>query len=131
MSTRPGQPEPFVRGAAYLPSGSVPYPRANPTDTGRIPADTWSAASIPVGVRLEMVGDALAVDVAYRTSSSNLGYRGDAAGVTFSVWRGGRKVCEEMAVLGDGLIRLSLGSASPRSRRSSTCPKACSRSSCP
>ncbi len=68
---------------------------------------------VPVGVRLELVGDAQAIDIAYRTTSGNLGYRGDGAGITFSVWRGGRKVCEEEAVLGDGLIRLSLGSAAP------------------
>lgn len=113
MSARPGQPEPFVRGAAYLASGNIPYPRANPTDTARLPADIWSAASIPVGVRLEMIGDALAVDVAYRTTNSNFGYRGDAAGTTFSVWRGGAQECEEAAVLGDGMVRLSLGVGSP------------------
>ena len=60
-------------------------------------------------MRLELVGDAEAIDIAYRTTSGNLGYRGDGAGITFSVWRGGRKVCEEEAVLGDGLIRLTLG----------------------
>ena len=113
MSARPQQPEPFIRGAAYLASGDVPYPRANPTDTARLPADVWQAASVPVGVRLELVGDAQAIDIAYRTTTSSLGYRGDGAGITFSVWRGGRMVCEEEAVLGDGLIRLSLGSASP------------------
>ena len=113
MTPRPGQPEPFIRGAAYPAAGDVPYPRANPTDTARLPADVWHSATIPVGVRLEVVGDAQAIDVAYRTTTGNLGYRGDGAGITFSVWRGGRKVCEEEAVLGDGLIRLSLGSGSP------------------
>ena len=113
MTPRPGQPEPFIRGAAYAAAGDVPYPRANPTDTARLPADVWHSATIPVGVRLEVVGDAQAIDVAYRTTTGNLGYRGDGAGITFSVWRGGRKVCEEEAVLGDGLIRLSLGSGSP------------------
>ena len=110
MSSRPEQPEPFIRGAAYPATGDVPYPRANPTDTARLPADVWTAATVPVGVRLELVGDAQAIDIAYRTTTGNLGYRGDGAGITFSVWRGGRKVCEEEAVLGDGLIRLSLGS---------------------
>ncbi len=64
---------------------------------------------MPVGVRIELVGDAQAIDIAYRTTSGNLGYRGDGAGVTFSVWRNGHNVCEEEAVLGDGLIRLALG----------------------
>ncbi len=111
MTPRPVQPEPFVRGAPYPAAGEVPYPRANPTDTARLPSDTWHAAVVPAGVRLELVGDAEAIDIAYRTTSGNLGYRGDGAGITFSVWRAGRKVCEEEAVLGDGLIRLSLGSA--------------------
>ena len=91
----------------------MPYPRANPTDTARLPSDVWHAAEVPAGVRLELVGDAEAIDIAYCTTSGNLGYRGDGAGITFSVWRAGRKVCEEEAVLGDGLIRLSLGSAAP------------------
>jgi lysophospholipase L1-like esterase len=95
--------------------GDVPYPRANPTDTARLPADIWHAASIPAGVRIELVGDAEAVDVAYRTATGNLGYRGDGAGITFSVWRGGRKVGEEEATLGDGLVRLPLGEGSPDS----------------
>ena len=113
MTLRPSQPEPFVRGAPYPSTGEIPYPRANPTDVARLPADVWTAAQIPVGVRLELVGDAEAIDVAYRTTSGNLGYRGDGAGIVFAVWRGGRKVCEEEAVLGDGLIRLSLGSSAP------------------
>ena len=111
MTQRPAQPEPFVRGAPYPAAGDVPYPRANPADTARLPSDTWHAAVVPAGVRLELVGDAEAIDIAYRTTSGNLGYRGDGAGITFSVWRAGRKVCEEEAVLGDGLIRLSLGSS--------------------
>ena len=49
-------------------------------------------------MRLELVGDAQAIDIAYRTATGNLGYRGDGAGIVFSVWRGGRKVCEEEAV---------------------------------
>ncbi len=113
MTPRPAQPEPFVRGAPYPAAGDVPYPRANPTDTARLPSDVWHAAVVPAGVRLELVGDAEAIDIAYCTTSGNLGYRGDGAGITFSVWRAGRKVCEEEAVLGDGLIRLSLGSAAP------------------
>ena len=109
VTSRPEQPEPFIRGAAYPASGDVPYPRANPADTSRLPADVWHAASVPVGVRIELVGDAQAIDIAYRTTSGNLGYRGDGAGVTFSVWRNGHNVCEEEAILGDGLIRLNLG----------------------
>ena len=114
MTVRPVQPEPFVRGAPYRSVGDVPYPRANPTDTARLPADVWRAAVVPVGVRLELVGDAEAVDVAYRTSTGNLGYRGDGAGISFSVWRDGHRVCEQEAVLGDGLVRLALGGTAPQ-----------------
>ncbi len=113
VSARPRQPEPFVRGAPYPPTAEVPYPRADPSDIRRLPADVWHAASVPVGVRLEMVGDAEAVDVAYRTTTGNLGYRGDGAGVTFSVWRAGRQIDEAEAELGDGLIRLRLGTLVP------------------
>jgi len=113
VSPRPAQPEPFLRGAPYPAFGDVPYPRANPSDTARLPADVWHASMIPVGVRLELVGDAEAVDVGYRTTTGNLGYRGEGAGITFSVWRGGHKVCEEEAVLGDGMVRLALGPDDP------------------
>ncbi len=113
MSLRRDQPEPFIRGAIYPATRDVPYPRANPTDMARLPGDVWSAAGVPAGVRLELVGDAQAIDVAYRTTTGNLGYRGDGAGITFSVWRGARKICEHEADLGDGLIRLSLGSGRP------------------
>ncbi len=111
--SRPKQPEPFIRGAPYPPTSEVCYPRADPSDIRRLPADVWHAASVPVGVRLELVGDAQAVDIAYRTSTGNLGYRGDGAGVTFSVWRAGRQVGEADAELGDALIRLRLGATSP------------------
>ena len=112
MSPRPEQPEPFIHGAPYPAYGDVPYPRSNPMDTSRLTADIWHAAVVPVGVRLEIIGDAEAVDIAYRTTTGNLGYRGDGAGITFSVWRAGHQVCEEEAVLGDGMIRLPLGAAS-------------------
>ena len=111
MTPRPDQPEPYLRGAAYPAYGDVPYPRANPTDTSRLPADVWHASVVPVGVRIEVVGDAEAIDIAYRTTTGNLGYRGDGAGITFSVWRAGHQVCEEEAMLGDGMVRVSLGAA--------------------
>ena len=113
VTPRPSQPEAFIRGAPYPAAGEVPYPRADPTDTSRLASDLWHAATVPAGVRIELVGDARAIDIAYRTTSGDLGYRGDGAGIVFSVWRNGRKVCEEEAVLGDGLIRLSLGTDPP------------------
>jgi lysophospholipase L1-like esterase len=99
---------PFIRGCAFTGTSSVPYPRADPADT-RIPRDTWSTAELPVGVRLELIGDAEAVDVVYRTATDNLGYRGDGAGSTFSLWRGGKLVDEEKADTGESRVRLALG----------------------
>ena len=48
-------PAPFIRGCVFPGTKSVPYPRADPSDT-RIPRDTWQTAQLPVGVRLELVG---------------------------------------------------------------------------
>lgn len=47
-------PAPFIRGAAFPGTRTVPYPRAKPDD--RLPRDTWGMASIPAGVRLEFTG---------------------------------------------------------------------------
>ena len=98
----------FIRGCVFKSTSTVPYPRADPTDT-RIPRDTWQTAQLPVGVRVELVGEADAVDIAYRTDTDDLGYRGDGAGHTFSLWRAGTLVDEEKAERGDGRVRLALG----------------------
>lgn len=98
----------FIRGCAFTGTSSVPYPRADPVDT-RIPRDTWEMAQIPAGVRLELIGEAEAVDIAYTTATEDLGYRGEGAGRTFTLWRGGKLVDEEKADLGDGRVRLALG----------------------
>ena len=71
--------QPFIRGCAFAATSSVPYPRADPADT-RMPRDTWQTAQLPVGVRLELTGEAEAVDIAYLTATEDLGYRGDGAG---------------------------------------------------
>ena len=101
-------PAPFIRGCAFTGTAHVPYPRADPADA-RLPRDTWRTAQLPVGVRLELVGDADAVDLAYTTATDDLGYRGEGAGRTFALWRGGKLVDEEKADLGDGRVRLALG----------------------
>jgi lysophospholipase L1-like esterase len=86
----------------------IPYPRANPADADRLPVDVWAAAQLPAGVRIELVGDAQAVQIAYETTSGNLGYRGEGAGCTFAVYRHAQKLCEEEAVLGEGIVELEL-----------------------
>jgi lysophospholipase L1-like esterase len=74
----------------------------------RIPQDTWAMASIPATVRLELVGEAEAVEIAYRTATDDLGYRGEGAVTTFSLWQGDDPVDERRAVLGEGTVRLGL-----------------------
>jgi lysophospholipase L1-like esterase len=104
--------ERFLRGCPWPAGAGVPYPRADPDDFTRLPVDTWGTAQLPVGVRLEFVGDASAVTITYRTETDNLGHRGPGAGSTFSLWRHGVHVDEQPAVLGKGTVRLATGSVS-------------------
>ena len=106
----------LLRGVAYRSAGAVPYPRANPGDADRLPADTWGTAQLPAGVRLELVGDAPEVDVTYTTTTDQLGYRGAGAGATFAVWSGDTLVDEQPAELGRAIVRLRLASAEPGTR---------------
>jgi lysophospholipase L1-like esterase len=95
---------PFVRGCAWSGTDDLPYPRAAPDDLARLPGDTVAAASLPVGVRLELVGDAETVEVAYTTRTDDLGYRGESAGTAFTVVCGDDVVSEHPAHLGDGAV---------------------------
>lgn len=113
-SGRPASVERYLRGAAWPAGAGATYPRADPADVGRLPADTWGTATLPVGVRLELVGDAQSLDVSYATATDDMGYRGPGAGTTFAVWRGGQEVDEQPAVLGDGTLRLQLGAGDDR-----------------
>jgi lysophospholipase L1-like esterase len=105
---------PFLRGCVWPEASGVPYPRANPDDARRMPQDTWSAAQLPAGVRLEMVGNATHIRIDYVTATDEFGYRGSSAGHTFEVWRGGRQVDKQPAVLGQGSVRLRLGDGDGR-----------------
>ena len=101
--------EPFLRGCAWGAVPGVPYPRFDPRDSSRLPADTWLCAQIPAGVRLELVGDATGLELDYTTATDDLGYRGAGAGTTFALWRGGEQVDERPAELGAGTVTLALG----------------------
>src|SRR2546421_1195965 len=107
-------PRPYLRGVAFTGTRGVPYPRAKPDDAARLPLDTWHQAQIPVGVRLEVAGDARQLTIAYRTKTDELGYRGDGAGRTFAVWRRDGPIDEEKAELGEGTVTLRLGSGGDR-----------------
>jgi GDSL-like Lipase/Acylhydrolase family len=79
-----------------------------------MPQDTWAAAQLPAGVRLEMIGSATSIDVGYVTATDELGYRGSGASCTFEVWRGDRRIDTQPALLGAGTVRLDLGKGDGR-----------------
>lgn len=116
-SPLPDAVAPYVAGCAWPPTPGVPYPRHDPADAARLPGDTWTAARLPVGVRLELVGDAEKLEVEYETATDDLGYRGDGAGRRFEVYAGDRRLDSQAAVLGRGRVRLSLGPVDDRSAR--------------
>lgn len=102
------EPDAFIRGQAWPGTPKIPYPRAKPSDGFRLPVDTWAQAQIPVGVRLELVGDAEHVEISYETLGPDAGIRGEA-GITFQLWRGGAPVDEEKAEHPRGTARLRMG----------------------
>ncbi len=97
-----------LRGAAWPGDAQTPYPRADPADLARLPGDTWGTAELPVGVRLEFVGDAKAIEIDYTCLTEDLGYRGAGAGTSFLAWRGEEQVSEEVALFEGGTAVLSL-----------------------
>ena len=102
-------PDPFVRGRAWPGTPKTPYPRAKPSDAFRLPVDTWAQAQIPVGVRLELAGDATEVEISYETKAAEPGIRGEGGGITFQLWRAGVMIDEEKASHPHGTARLRLG----------------------
>jgi lysophospholipase L1-like esterase len=100
-------PDPFLRGNAWAGNDDLPYPRADPTDLDRLPGDTVGTARLPVGVRLEFVGDAESLAVDYETQTDDLGYRGEGAGTAFTLIAGDESVSVP-AQLGSGTARFSL-----------------------
>ena len=112
-ATRAAGVEPYLRGCAWPSGQGVPYPRADPKDFARLPVDTWGTAMIPVGVRLEFTAAARAVQIAYRTKTADLGYRGDGAGTFFAAYQGPESLAAADAVFGDGMAVLDVSSADP------------------
>ncbi len=104
-------PEPFLRGNAWAGTEELPYPRADPADLDRLPGDTVGTARLPVGVRLELVGDAESLEVDYQTQTDDLGYRGEGAGTTFTLVNGAGAEAETLSVpaqLGPGTAHFAL-----------------------
>lgn len=106
-------PKPFLRGVAFEGTVKVPYPRANPQDASRLPLDTWWQAQVPVGVRIELIGDATEVRISYRAGMEEGSWRADA-GTTFAAWRGGAEAGAARAVPGEGEVTLGIGSGDER-----------------
>jgi lysophospholipase L1-like esterase len=102
--------EEALRGAGWEGNAQIPYPRADPADFSRLPGDTWATALLPVGVRLELVGDALSVEIDYVCATDDLGYRGAGAGTAFTAFRAGVQVSTADALFEGGTVELELGS---------------------
>ncbi len=83
---RPEGVEPFLRGVPFPGTVKVPYPRVDLLDRSRVPGDTWRVSCLPVGVRLEVVGDATHLEITYTAETDQLGYRGPGAGTDFISW---------------------------------------------
>jgi lysophospholipase L1-like esterase len=103
---------PYLRGTVFEGVAGIPYPRALPADAARLPADTWGSAQIPVGVRLEFIGGASGIEVGYNATTDDLGYRGEGAGVSFSLWCDDALVDTQPAVMGLGSVQLKMSSPS-------------------
>jgi lysophospholipase L1-like esterase len=105
--------EEAIRGAGWEGDAQVPYPRADPADFSRLPGDTWATALLPVGVRLELVGDATSVEIDYVCATGELGYRGVGAGTSFTAFRGNRQVSKVEASIEGGTVELELEAGDP------------------
>lgn len=111
MADRPEEVEPFLRGCAWPAVAGIAYPRCDPGPAGlRLPADTRATAALPVGVRLEFTGEPAEVEIEYETATTDLGFRGPAAGTHFALFRGPRRVADAKAQLGKATLRLAAGS---------------------
>lgn len=110
-ASRHASVEPYLAGCAWPAGQGAVYPRADPKDFSRLPIDTWGTATVPVGVRLEFSGAARAVQIAYRTRTADLGYRGDGAGTFFAAYQGEKFISHADAMLGDGMAVLDLAGA--------------------
>lgn len=111
---RAAEVELFLKGAPWPPVDRIAYPRADPADARRLPADTWAAAGLPAGVRLEFEGEADQVEIGYECLTDDLGHRGAGAGTAFALWRDGAPVDQAEAHPGSGRARLRLGTSSGR-----------------
>jgi lysophospholipase L1-like esterase len=103
------KPDAFLRGNVFPGIDGVPYPRARADN--RLPADTWAMAQYPVGVRLELLGDAAEVEIAYRTEA--LAEYRPGAGSSWAAWQGDRQLAEVPALVGTNSARIPLDDADP------------------
>lgn len=102
-------PSPFLRGNPWPGTPKVPYPRAKPDDAMRLPVDTWYQAQAPIGVRLELRGDASEVEIAYGRAHGRPDPHSRSVRPAFASWRGDTKIGEADAPPGEGTVRVPLG----------------------
>jgi lysophospholipase L1-like esterase len=100
----------FLRGCAFPPHASAPYPRAN-LDDRRLPADIAAAARVPAAVSLSVSGPANVIELSYTAAQPAGGMRGPSYGTTFTAYPadGDRQSDEAPASPGTGTVRLRVG----------------------
>jgi len=107
-------PDPYVRGCAWSGTDDMPYPRADPADLARLPGDTVASARLPVGVRLELVGDAEVIELDFVSRTDDLGSRGPGAGTAFTLVSCGEMVGQPVTAVGPGTVRFELDAIGAR-----------------
>ncbi|UNO43685.1 GDSL family lipase [Streptomyces sp. MST-110588] len=115
MSPEPPTPDwlapgPFLRGVAWHDRAKDRLVRADPADGDRLPWETWSRATVPVGVRLEgLAPGADTLHIRYRAFPPRPADELLSAGAVFELWQDGEPVCEAPARPGeDRTVRLRL-----------------------
>jgi lysophospholipase L1-like esterase len=106
-------PTPFLRGVAFPASRGIPYPRLRVDDVG-IPQDVMLWSWMPIGVRLELIGDADALEVEFHLDGEDLGSWGDAAGTTFEIHRRGAVLDSIRVSPGERRVQLRLSPSEAR-----------------
>jgi hypothetical protein len=105
-------PAPFLRGNPFPGNKHWPYPRFLIGD-GRLPGDSQYMGGFPVGVRLELQGDADEIEISYRCKHTHAVWAQEAgalweagSGRAFEAWDGDERLGIARAEVGEGTVRL-------------------------
>ncbi len=95
----------------YPATAITAYPRLPVSARRDTPVDVVRSAQVPVGMRLELVGDARAVRIAYRSAARPgipvAGSRGGGSH-SFVAYRRGARIAQQVVAAGDGMVELPL-----------------------